>query len=189
MATRMNQNILWGYSKSQHSVILHKNPPRLFYSLSGAEKGTVPKKQKGPSAYAVDETRRSLLTLFKTYLRWDRNAIGQLRVPTVNQLPPRHAESPPLHLADARMGTRRRDHLHRTASHCWRVRQIRRACPRAARSADPGAIAPSGPASPRAQAKSSDPGRDKTTRRANHQNLSSPVAKNIPLNPSGKSLI
>jgi hypothetical protein len=44
-------------------------------------------------------------------------------------------------------------------------------------------------ASPRAQAKSSDPGRDKTTRRANHQNLSSPAAKNIPLNPSGKSVI
>src|SRR6202022_1151816 len=118
MATRMNQNILWGYSNSQHSVILHKNPPRLFYSLSAAEKGTVAKNQKAPSACAVDETRRSLLTLFWTYLRWYRNAIGQLRVPTVNQLPLRHAESPPLHLADARMGTRRPDHLHRPASHC-----------------------------------------------------------------------
>jgi hypothetical protein len=30
---------------------------------------------------------------------------------------------------------------------------------------------------------------DKTTRRANQQNLSSPFAKNIPLNPSGKSVI
>src|SRR3979490_2618989 len=94
MATRMNQNILWGYSKSQHSVILHKNTPRLFYSLLGAEKGTAPKNQQGPSAYAVDETRRSLLTSFQTYLRWYRNAIGQLRVPTVNHLPPRHAEKP-----------------------------------------------------------------------------------------------
>jgi hypothetical protein len=49
--------------------------------------------------------------------------------------------------------------------------------------------APCGPASPRAQAKSFDPHRDKTTRRANHQNLSSPSRKNIPLSPSGKSLI
>jgi hypothetical protein len=45
------------------------------------------------------------------------------------------------------------------------------------------------PASAGAQAKSSDPNRDKTTRRANQQNLSSPFAKNIPLNPSGKSVI
>jgi hypothetical protein len=38
-----------------------------------------------------------------------------------------------------------------------------------------------------AQAKSFGPGRGKSTRRANQQNLSSPLAKNIPLNPSGKS--
>jgi hypothetical protein len=51
------------------------------------------------------------------------------------------------------------------------------------------AIAPCGPASSHAQAKSADPSRDKTTRRANHQNLSSPSRKNISLSPSGKSLI
>jgi hypothetical protein len=49
--------------------------------------------------------------------------------------------------------------------------------------------APYGPASPRAQAKSFDPHCDKTTRRANQQNLSSPSRENISLSPSGKSLI
>jgi hypothetical protein len=46
-----------------------------------------------------------------------------------------------------------------------------------------------GSASTRVQAKSSDPNCDTTTRRANQQNLSSLVAKNIPLNASGKSAL
>src|SRR5450756_978239 len=43
-------------------------------------------------------------------------------------------------------------------------------------------------ASPRAQAKSSSNGCDKTTRRANRQNLSSPPCKNILIFRSGKSV-
>jgi hypothetical protein len=67
-------------------------------------------------------------------------------------------------------------------------RPITRIYPRAARSADPGTIAPRA-VSPCAQAKSAEASRDKTTRRANQQNMSSPLAKNIPLNLTGKSAL
>jgi hypothetical protein len=51
------------------------------------------------------------------------------------------------------------------------------------------AIAPYGPASSRAQAKSSDPTAAKQPDGQITQNLSRPSRKNISLSPSGKSLI
>jgi hypothetical protein len=56
-------------------------------------------------------------------------------------------------------------------------------------SANGGVLLTSRTASTRVQAKSSDPDCVTTTRRANQQNLSSLVAKNIPLNASGKSAL
>src|SRR4051794_23153494 len=82
----------------------------MWFALTKPPYGTsMPQSGRRPQHHSHNvEMKDAVSPYFVLVLPRYRNAVGQLRVPTVNQLPLCQAESPPFHLADAR----RRHDLH-----------------------------------------------------------------------------